>query len=200
MINVQLDGHPDATLPTKSARKIVTYWACRFGSVSCLSQANAELKILMRSNGKKKILSEVYCAGLRASTKTEYEFFWKRLSKSSDEPSRNVLLNALACTANEIWLNEYLSSSLNSTNLKGFAYRSDEQSHIFKAVYQSGPIGFKHALAYLTAHIEEAHMSYRSLSDIVTGMAEHVVSDELANSVRCLITFFSIFIALIFSL
>lgn len=159
------------------------------GSQLCRRATNGALRSIMVSNGEfhQNVRDALYCASLRNGDRSDYEFVWNRLLTSNDQAYRNMLISALGCTEESFLMEEFLNSSLNSTNTGDFEYRSGEHMRIFNAVYQSGSEGLNMALSFLISNLEEAALTFgeNNIGNIIIGIAERLTlytqSDEVLN-------------------
>ncbi|KAG4068501.1 hypothetical protein HA402_004842 [Bradysia odoriphaga] len=173
----------------KYSRNIAITWACNMGSQLCRRATNGALRSIIASNGEfhQNVRSVLYCASLRNGDRSDYEFVWNRLLASNDQSYRYMLISALGCTEEAFLMEEFLNSSLNSTNTGDFVYRSGEHIRIFNAVYQSGSEGLNMALAFLISNLEEAALTFgqNNIGNIVIGIAERLTlytqSNEFGN-------------------
>lgn len=158
------------------------------GSQLCRRATNAALRSIMASNGEfhQNVRSVIYCASLRNGDRNDYEFVWNRLLTSNDQSYRYMLISALGCTEESFLMEEFLNSSLNSTNTGDFVYRSGEHIRIFNAVYQSGSEGLNMALAFLISNLEEAALTYgqNNIGNVIIGIAERLTLYTQSNEVH----------------
>lgn len=176
----------------KYSRNLAISWACHVGSMTCRTDTHSALRSVMTTNGEfhQNVRNVLYCAALRSGNSNEFEFVWDRLLSSDSQEYRNTLINALACSSTDTLLEEYLNSTLNSTNSGELVYRSGEHLRIFDAVYQSGVKGLNLAIPFLRSHLDEAAVTFgrASIANIVIGIAERISlytqSDEVYFSRR----------------
>lgn len=158
------------------------------GSQLCRRATNAALRSIMASNGEfhQNVRDALYCASLRNGDRGDYEFVWNRLLASVDQNYRNMLISALGCTEELFLLEEFLNSSLNSTNTGDFEYRSGEHIRVFNAVYQSGSEGLNIALTFLASNLEEASRTFgiNNIGNIIVGIAERLTLYTQSDEVR----------------
>lgn len=162
----------------KYSRNIAISWACNMGSTNCRRDATLALRAIIASDGEfhQNVRDVLYCAALRNGDRYDYEFVWNRLLTLNNQDYRNMLINALGCTSTNVLLQEFLNSSLNSTNSGDLVYRTGEHIRIFNAVYQSGFQGLNIALAFLRTNLEEAALTYgrNNIGNIIIGIAERI--------------------------
>lgn len=157
------------------------------GSTACRTDTILALRSIIASNGEfhQNVRNVLYCAALRSGDRSDYESVWDRLLASNSQDYRNILINALGCTSTDALLQEFLNSSLNSTNSGDFEYRTGEHIRIFNAVYQSGIQGLNLAVPFLTSHLEEAAITFgrNNIANIITGIAERISLYSQSNEV-----------------
>lgn len=173
----------------KYSRNIAISWACNMGSIHCRTDTLSALRSIIATNGEfhQNVRDVLYCAALRSGDRNDYEFVWERMSNYDDQAYRNILINALGCTSTNELLEEFLNSSLNSTNSRnGTEYRTGEHIRIFNAVYQSGVQGLNLALPFLITNLEEAAITFgrNNIAGIVIGIAERISLYSQSNEVR----------------
>lgn len=148
------------------------------GSQLCRRATNGALRSIIASNGEfhQNVRDALYCASQRNGDRNDFEFVWNRLLASNDQTYRNMLISALGCTEELFLMQEFLNSSLNSTNTGNFVYRSGEHIRIFNAVYQSGSEGLNLALTFLVSNLEEASLTFgtNNIGSIIIGIAERL--------------------------
>lgn len=96
--------------------------------------------------------SVVYCTAIRNGGEKEWNFLWKRYSKSNVGTERNMILSSLGCTR-EIWLlTRYLGFTLNETS----GVRKQDTSIVFSSVVRAD-VGFHLARQFFEDHIDEIY-------------------------------------------
>lgn len=94
--------------------------------------------------------SVVYCSAIRVGNEKEWNFLWKRYTKSNVGTERNMILSSLACTR-EIWLiMRYLEYSIDETS----GVRKQDSSYVFASIVR-GDIGFYLAKSFFETHIDQ---------------------------------------------
>lgn len=163
----------------KYARVIAINWACNTGTEYCVTESNRRLAEILSTGNEfhQNVRGVIYCAALRYNTVDSFNIVWQRLLSSTDAGDRNQLFTALGCTRNENSLDEYLKSSLSSTNTENIQYNAGDYVRIFNAVYQGSQLGLEKAIQFLTANLDEAYQRYGVLN-IITDIANLVVSAE----------------------
>ncbi|XP_037030608.1 aminopeptidase N-like [Bradysia coprophila] len=160
----------------KYGRSLIIKLACEMGSTHCRGDTLNRLRLLTGTDDfHQNVRPEMYCGAMRTSLKADFDRVWRRLLDSSDSSYRNMLINALACTTSTDLLSTYLSSSLPATNPfpNNVTYRPEELVRVFNAVYQSGPVGLRLAIPFLTTNINAASMTFgnSNLGSIYFNMA-----------------------------
>lgn len=186
-VSVGVQDQGDEPHMRKYARTIAVNWACNMGSFICRNEATSALRgITGGGNFHQNVRDVLYCSSLRGGGSFDFNFLWNRTIYSEDDSTRNVLLNSLGCISSRALLLEYVSSSLNSTNLGAIPYRSGEQFRVFNAVYQNSLTGLRVALDFLLENIEEAHITFGSnnFANTLTGLAQRIGSAELIEQVK----------------
>lgn len=172
----------------KYARTIAINWACNMGSSHCRGDAQQELRNIIASGEDfhQNVRDQLYCASLRNAGTFDFNFLWNRTIYTPDEPTRNILINALGCTTSRPLLLEYVRSSLNSTNAGAIPYRAGEPYRVFNAVYQNGLTGLQIAVDFLLENIQEAHSTFgaNNFGNTLTGLAQRIGGAELIERVR----------------
>jgi len=167
----------------KYGRSLVIKLACEMGSTNCRLETLSKLRLLTPSDEfHQNVRPDVYCGALRSSEKSDFDFVWNRLLTSSDSVYRNMLITALACTTSSDLLSAYLSTSLATTNpYPNVTYQADELVRVFNAVYQSGPLGLRLAIPFLTTNINAAAMTFgvTNLETIYKNMAQRITDHSL---------------------
>lgn len=177
--SIGIDDKSDEPHLQKYLRNIAIKWACNHGSVYCLNETQQKLRILM-TNGiesHQNIREVIYCSAVINATKSQFDFVWNRMNNSNDQSYRNSLIDALACTKNELLMKEFLDSAVNSST--GASYRPGENTRVVKSVYQSGQIGLQFTIEFLINDIERVYRTIGrgNLVNIVIDMANYVVND-----------------------
>ncbi len=160
----------------KYSRNIAIAWACNVVSVACRTDSLSALRSIISANGEfhQNVRNVLYCAALRSGNSNDFNFVWDRLLSSASQEYRSTLINALACTSTDTLLEQYLNSTLNSTNSGDMVvYLPGEHLRIFTAVYQSGVRGLNLAIPFLRSNLDEAAITFgrNSIASLVIGIA-----------------------------
>jgi len=177
----------------KYARSLIMKWACEMGSTHCREDTLTQLRLLVNPSDEfhQNVRPEMYCGALRSSEKADFDKVWSRLLSSSDTDYRNMLITALACTTSNDLLSAYLNTSLVATNpYVNVSYRADELLRVFNAVYQSGPLGLRLALPFLTTNVNAAAMTFgnTNLETIYKNLAQRITDHTLHAQFSALTT------------
>ncbi|KAG4077148.1 hypothetical protein HA402_016135 [Bradysia odoriphaga] len=181
---VGVEDIPDEPILRKYSRENVVQLACGMGSVHCRSDANRQLRrhietgIIFHHNIKHTLM----CASFRSASRTDFHFMWNRLSllPIDEYGDRADIIDWLGCSTSRQLLNEFIRSSLNSTNENNVEYSEYEQYSVFNSVQHSGIVGLGVALDFLVENAVEAFETFGSylvynLSYIVR-RADHIES------------------------
>ncbi|KAG4070271.1 hypothetical protein HA402_009834 [Bradysia odoriphaga] len=166
----------------KYARESIVYLACQMGSVHCRSDANRQLRRHLETGEEfhQNIRHTLMCASLRSATRTDFQSMWNRLMSLplEDFSERTEIIEWLACSQSRVLLNEFVRSSINSTNSNNVEYTYFEQYSVFNAIVRNaGNIGLGVALEFINENAVEAFHTYgqwfvQSLAFVVSN-AEH---------------------------
>ncbi len=181
--SVGLEDIPDEPVLRKYSRENIVQLACEMGSVHCRSDANRQLRRHLETGAEfhQNIRHILMCASFRSASRTEFHLMWNRLvSLPLDEyGDRADIIYWLGCSTSSQLLNEFVRSSLNSTNSNNFEYSEYEQYAVLSSVFRhGGNVGLGVALQFLIENAVEAFETFgvlfvHNLSTIVR-RADHI--------------------------
>ena len=94
--------------------------------------------------------SVVYCTAIRFGGEREWQFLWKRYTKSNVGAERSMILSTLGCSR-EIWiLQRYLDWTVDETS----GVRKQDSPSVFASI-ATGEVGFHLAQSFLTDRIDD---------------------------------------------
>lgn len=94
--------------------------------------------------------STILCTALRQGGAKEWHFVYERYVNQSTASEKEVLLNALGCTAKPWLLSKYLNMTLSATS----GIRKQDGVRAFEAVAKN-PVGNELAFDFLSTNIEQ---------------------------------------------
>lgn len=161
----------------KYSRNYVIQLACEMGSVHCRSDATRQLRQHIETGREfhQNIRNVLLCASLRSASRNDFHFIWNRLASYPLNQSgpRLELITFMACSTSRPLLNEFLRSSLNSTNVNNIVYSSLEKNVLlYYVMFNGGNVGLDAALDFIIENAVEAFETYGI--SFVSGIADFV--------------------------
>lgn len=147
-------------------RNIVIEWACKSGVEKCLQVTSVLLlEAVQGTDIHPDLQSVIYCNGLKTANETVFKYMLNKLTKSSDQAERILLMSALGCSQNATLLRKYLHTSL--TNI----LRLQERQNVIQSVIVNGNIGLETSMHFIAKNAEKIKnlcvlnliISYRTL-------------------------------------
>uniref|UniRef100_A0A182PNX7 Aminopeptidase N n=1 Tax=Anopheles epiroticus TaxID=199890 RepID=A0A182PNX7_9DIPT len=136
--SVGFDALPTDAHETQQLRSIVIEWSCRLGLRECRTEALT--RMLNDFSGSAPLPSylkySVYCGGATIASPSELETLWLRLQSVTSLGERIDIIEALACSENEQFLDSFLDTVLTNPT-------PGEWEIILTAVYQKSSAGYE---------------------------------------------------------
>ncbi|XP_040152815.1 thyrotropin-releasing hormone-degrading ectoenzyme-like isoform X2 [Anopheles arabiensis] len=135
---VGFDALPSDEHETQQLRSAVIEWSCRSGSSECRTEALA--RMLNDLNGLAPLPMylkySVYCGGATIASPDVLETLWASLQSVNDYGQRLNVIEALACSESEQFLDDFLDSVFTNPI-------AGEWANILRAVYQKSAAGYE---------------------------------------------------------
>lgn len=166
--SVGVEDIVDEPVLRKYSRESVVQLACEKGSVHCRSDATRQLHLHLETGKEfhRNIRHTLMCASFRSASRTVFHSMWNRLmSLPLDEyGDRSDIIYWLGCSTSSQLLNQFIRSSLNSTNVNNIEYSEYEQNAVFSSVLRhGGNVGLDVALEFLIENAMEAFETFGAI-------------------------------------
>uniref|UniRef100_A0A182QF04 Aminopeptidase n=1 Tax=Anopheles farauti TaxID=69004 RepID=A0A182QF04_9DIPT len=180
---VGFDESPNDPHELQDLRSAVIEWSCRSGRSDCRTEALARMVNDFTGSGPLPayLKESVYCGGATIAERSLLDELWTRLQTLTDLGERNRMIQALACSENDEFLDAFLDSILANPS-------TGEWQTILSAVYQKSATGYeayrrwltRNALQIVTSIAQDPAFLY-IVSDIEKRQADRERYDELVQ-------------------
>jgi aminopeptidase N len=174
------------TLFDRMARVIAVRWACYAGSEECQKATIDRVKDYIATDRvfEADNRNTVFCAGIRGADESVFMGLWTKMTTSTNEGTRNMLIDALACSQNEALLKTLLGTILDTT----VNYSATERTRIISAVANSGAIGAKTVTAFLDENLATTVGRVSSLVTTINNIGNWISTQDYLNKFTGVLT------------
>uniref|UniRef100_A0A336LYD8 Aminopeptidase N n=1 Tax=Culicoides sonorensis TaxID=179676 RepID=A0A336LYD8_CULSO len=177
------------TLSEKRARTIAINWACTSGEESCINDTNKRVMEVLKTPSMEieaNVRSAIYCNGLRQTNQDEFELVWNRFTNTSDQMTRQTLINGMGCIQDAEIQRQNLNFTLESEEF----YTKSEKTRLLKAIYNNGGRnGVESVIDFFSENFDEIDELYgeQTVRRNMYWMADKVIAKELYEKFEKLI-------------
>jgi aminopeptidase N len=156
------------------SRTIAVRWACYVGSEECQTATTDRVKDYIATDRvfESDNRNTIFCAGMRGADETVFMGLWNKMQASTVPATRNMLIDAMACSQDVELLKVILGTLIAQT---GVNYSAAEKTRIIAGIAGSGIIGTETVLAF----IDENQVAVKA--NIVLGATLNNMANWISN-------------------
>lgn len=185
---LQFEDKKNSTHVDLLFRSHVRKWTCKLDILDCKSKALAQFRAWNNNPTtyfSPNIRSVAYCVVAEQNDRKSWNRLWKLYNQSTFSAEKFTILQSLACTTEDAFLEELLQNALSKNTV-----RFEDSSSVFTSVINSGPKGVEFMMNFVESNYEKilAHFK-QSINNILNTIGKNVFTKQLFQKYVKLLNF-----------